>query len=173
MEIIKNKKADQEAKKYAAALPTPMIKGLQTLAHICRVIWEKKNQAWQKKWGNKGISQSIKIYQELKIFPTTNAKSMPEMNLNREKLSWLIAARTKHGHFADYHDRFGHEKVDVHYRYGQKWSQLHPFFCLYARSHRAKLFNLTDKKLFTPNEISGTAKGVKRFAEWAPKTRLF
>ena len=51
---------------------------------------------------------------------TTNAKSMPEMNLNREVLCWLIATRTGHGHFADYHDRFGHEEVDVHCRCGQK-----------------------------------------------------
>ncbi len=94
-----------------------------------RVIREKKDQAWQKEWGNKGTSQSIKIYQELKILPTTNVKSMPEMNLNREVLGWLIAARTGHGHFADYHDRFGHEEVDVHCRCGQKRSRLHPFSC--------------------------------------------
>ena len=40
----------------------------------------------------------------------TNAKSMPEMNLNREVLGWLIPARTGHGHFADNHDRLGMKK---------------------------------------------------------------
>ena len=173
MGIIGNEKADQEAKKYAAVLPTLMTNGVQTLAHARRVIREKKDQAWQKEWGNKGTSQAIKIYQELKIRPTTNAKSMPEMNLNREVLGWLIAARTGHGHFADYHDRFGHEEVDVHCRCGQKRSRLHPFSCSHARLHRAKLFSLTDKRPFTPNEILGTAEGVKLFAEWAPKTELF
>ena len=33
MGIIGNKKADQEAKRYAAVVPTPMTKGVQTLCH--------------------------------------------------------------------------------------------------------------------------------------------
>ena len=45
-----------------------------------------------------------------------------------------------------------------------------PFFIPHARSHRAKLFSLADKRPFTPNEILGTAQGVKIFVEWAPKT---
>ena len=98
---------------------------------------------------------------------------MPEINLNREVLGWLIAAKTGHGHFADYHDRFGHEKVDVQCKCGQRRSRLHLFSCSHARSHRAKLFSLTDKRPFTPSEILGTAKGVELFAEWAPKKELF
>lgn len=43
---------------------------------------------------------------------------MPEMKLNREVLSWLLAARTEHALSADYHNRFGYVEVDVHYRYG-------------------------------------------------------
>ena len=37
----------------------------------------------------------------------------------------------------------------------------------------AKLFSVADRRPFTPNEILGTAQGVKIFAEWAPKTELF
>lgn len=37
---------------------------------------------------------------------------------------------------------------------------------------RDKLFSLTDNRPFTPNEILGTAQGVKIFAERAPKTEL-
>ena len=173
MGIIGSENANQEAKKYAAVSPTSLTQGVQTLAHARRVIREKKDQALQKEWGSNGTSQSIKIYQELKIRPIANAKSMPEMNLNREVLGWLIAARTGHGHFADYHERFGHEEVDVHCRCGQKRSRLHPFSCPHARLHRAKLFSLADRRPFTPNEILGTAQGVKIFAEWAPKTELF
>ncbi len=173
MRIIENEKSDQEAKKYEAVSPTLMINGVQTLVHAQRVIREKKNQAWQKEWENMGTSQAIKIYHELKIRPTTNAKSMPEMNLNKEVLSWLIAARTRHGHFADYHDRFEYEKVDVDYSCDQKWLRLHPFSCSNTRSNRAKLFRLTDKRPFTPNEILGTDEEVKLFVELAPKTKLF
>ena len=98
---------------------------------------------------------------------------MPEMNLNREVFNWLIAARTGNDNFAAYYDIFGHEEVNVHCRCDQKRSRLRPFSCSHARSHRAKLFSLTDKRLFTTNEILGTAEGVKLFAEWASKTDLF
>lgn len=60
MGIIGSEKANQEAKKYAAVSPTTRTKGVQTLAYAHRVICEKKNQAWQKKWGNKGTSQLIR-----------------------------------------------------------------------------------------------------------------
>ena len=95
------------------------------------------------------------------------------MNLNREVLGWLIAARTGHGHFADYHERFGREEVDIRCRCGQERSRLHTFSCPHARSHRAKLFSLVDKRQLIPNKILGTAQGVKISAEWAPKTELF
>ena len=90
---------------------------------------------------------------------------MPEMNLNMELLDWLIVARTRHGHFADYQDRFGHEKLVIYCGYGLKGSRLHTFSYLHARLHRAKLFSPTDKRSFTSNEIFETAKGVKLFAE--------
>lgn len=35
---------------------------------------------------------------------------MPEMNLTRKVLGWLIAARSGHGHPADYHDRLDMKK---------------------------------------------------------------
>ena len=56
MGIIGNEKADQEAKKHAVLLPAPMTQEVQTLAHACRVIQKKKDQAWQKEWGSKGTS---------------------------------------------------------------------------------------------------------------------
>lgn len=43
--IIGNEKAGQEAKGYVAVSPTPLIKGVQTLAHARRIICEKKDQA--------------------------------------------------------------------------------------------------------------------------------
>lgn len=40
------------------------------------------------------------------------------MNLNREVLDWLIAARKRHSHFADYHDKFGYKKMDIYCKCG-------------------------------------------------------
>ena len=95
------------------------------------------------------------------------------MNLSKEVLGWFIRTRIGHRHFADYYDRFGHKKLDVHCKFGQKRSQLHPFSCLNARLHRAKLFSLTNKKPLTPNKILGIAERIRIFAEWVSKTELF
>ncbi len=128
---------------------------------------------WVNEWKKGGKSQALKSYLELGFEPTTKAKSMPEMALKREVLGWLIAARSGHGHFADYHERFGHEEEDIYCKCGQRRSKSHPFSCSSARALRVKLFSITDRRPLTPKEVLGTAQGIKMFAEWAPKTELF
>lgn len=137
----------------------------QTLAHARRVTRQRKDQAWLKEWEAKSTSQAVKYYQELEIQPTTNIKVMPEMNLSRKVLGWLIAARSEHGHFADYHERFGHEEEDIRYKCGQRRSRLHPFSCANVRPYRAKLFSITEKRSLTTKKVLGTTQGVKMFAE--------
>ncbi|KAM3549219.1 hypothetical protein ARSEF4850_008978, partial [Beauveria asiatica] len=39
-------------------------------------------------------------------------KKLPELTLQRRQLGYLLAARTHHGDFADYHERFKHEDAD-------------------------------------------------------------
>ena len=128
---------------------------------------------WVNEWKKGGKSQALKSYLELGLEPTTRAKSMPEMALKREVLGWLIAARSGHGHFADNHERFGHEEEDIYCKCGQRRSKSHPFSCSSARVLKVKLFSVTDKRLVTPKEVLGTTQGIKMFAEWAPKTELF
>lgn len=48
MGIKGNEKADMEAKKHAEIVVTAGTEETQTLAHACRAIREKKDQAWQK-----------------------------------------------------------------------------------------------------------------------------
>ena len=173
MGIQGNEKADIEAKKYAETFVTAATEETQTLAHARRVIRQRKDQAWLKEWKEKGTSQAMKYYQELEIQSTTNIKVMPEMKVSRKVLGWLIAARSGHGHFADYHERFGHEEEDKRCKCGQRRSRLHPFSCTNARPYRAKLFSITEKRPLTTKEVLGTTQGVKSFAEWAPRTDLF
>ncbi len=127
---------------------------------------------WVNEWKKGGKSQALKSFLELGLEPTTRAKSMPEMTLKREVLGWLIAARSGHGHFADYHERFGHEEEDIYCKCGQRRSKYHPFSRSSARALKVKLFSVTDKRLVTPKEVLGTTQGIKMFAEWAPK-RIF
>ena len=173
MGIQGNQKADIEAKKHAETLSTAAIEETQILAYARRVIRQRKDQAWLKEWETKGASQALKYYQELKIQPTKNLKAMPEMNLSRKVLGWLIATRSGHGHVADYHERFGHKEEDLRCKCGQRRSRLHPFSCPDARPNRAGLFSMVDKRPLTTKEVLGTTQGVKVFAEWAPKSELF
>ena len=83
-------------------------------------------------------------------------------------------SRSGHGHFAAYHERFGHEEeTDLYCTCGQKRAQLHPFSCPNARAHRALLWCKKTKRHLGPEEILGTPEGALIFAEWAPATGLF
>ena len=83
---------------------------------------------WINEWEKEVNAEAAKSYRELGLKPSSRAKSMPEFALQREVLGWLIAARSGQGHFADYHERFGHDEQDVHCQCGKKRAQLHPFF---------------------------------------------
>ena len=112
MGIKGNDIADAEVKRYAGNLPTiSATEEIHTLAYARRTARKMQDHEWVNEWKKGGKSQALKSYHELGLEPTTRAKSMPEMALKREVLGWLIAARSGHGHFADYHERFGHEEA--------------------------------------------------------------
>lgn len=89
---------------------------------------------------------------------------MPELKLKKEVFGWRIAAaRSGHGHFADYHERFGHDEADYWCKCGKRRSQLPPFSCSISRPHRAKLFSKAEKRQLNPEEILGTPEGIRIF----------
>lgn len=53
-----------------------MVQRVQTLAHVRRVVCEKKDRPGKKDRNSKAPPESIKIYRELEIHPPTNAKSV-------------------------------------------------------------------------------------------------
>ncbi len=71
-----------------------------------------KDNAWKLEWERGGNSTAAQTYLDLGLKPTSRAKSLPEQRLNRQVQGWLIAARSGHGHFAVYHEKFGHEGMD-------------------------------------------------------------
>ena len=90
--------------------------------------------------------------------------------------SWactFVSARSGHGHFSAYHERFGHEETDAECVCGQRRAQLHPFSCPKAREHRLHLWCKKRQRQLSPEEVLGTPEGVAVFAKWAPATGLF
>ena len=132
-----------------------------------------KDVNWQLEREKSTFSGAAQTYVELGLKPTSRAKSLPELKLKREVQGWLIAARSGHGHFSAYHERFGHEGTDSNCLCGQKRSQLHPFSCAYARKHRLHLWCNKRLRQLAPDEVLGTPEGVAAFAKWAPATGLF
>ena len=106
-------------------------------------------------------------YVELDLKPISRAKSLLELRLKRKVQGWLTAARSGHGHFSAYHERFGHEETDTHCVCGQKRAQLHPFSCPKAREYRQHLWCTKRRKQQAPEEVLGTLEGVAIFAMWA------
>ena len=119
--------ADSEARRFAQIPHNLLVEKTHTLTCVRKSIKSKKDLAWAKEWDNLPLLGSTKLYQELGLKPSSNVKTMPELKLSREVLGWLIAARSGHGHFADYHERFGHEEADKQCRCGQRRRAPPPF----------------------------------------------
>ena len=165
--------ADQEAKKYAKRPPAAGVNLHQSLSSAKRYIRKMKDVNWQLEWQKGTFSGAAQTYVELGLKPTSRAKSLPELRLKREVQGWLIAARSGHGHFSAYHERFGHEETDAECVCGQRRAQLHPFSCPKAREHRLHLWCKKRQRQLSPEEVLGTPEGVAVFAKWAPATGLF
>ncbi len=148
------------------------IQETQSLSNAKRLLKSRKDEAWQQEWQADLSLGAAKTYWDLGLKPTTRIKSQPELGLKREVLGWLIAARSGHGHFADYHERFGQEETDLRCECGYRRTQLHPFSCPNARPHRDKITSNLGKQL-SPDELLGTPEGIKKFSEWALATGLF
>ena len=123
--------------------------------------------AWQLEWENQRQTGAPLLYLELGLKPTSNRKKLaPQLSIKREVLGWLIAARSGHGHFAAYHQRFSHEEEEDwrcscrNYR-----TPLHPFRCINARAHRALLLLEKAKRALSTEEILSTLEGAAAFAK--------
>lgn len=69
-------------------------------------------------WQAGSFRGTLQIYRELGLNPATSTDTLMELAFRREILGFLIAARSGHGHFAAYHERFGQEgetKLDCTY----------------------------------------------------------
>ena len=168
-----NELANQEAKKYAKLPSAAELSLDQSINNAKRKIKKMKDTNWRLEWQKGTFSGAAQTYVELGLKPTSRPKFLPELRLKREVQGWLIAARSGHGHFSAYHERFGHEETDLHCVCGQKRAQLHPFSCAHAKKHKPHLWCKKLQRQLAPEEVLGTPEGVGAFAKRAPATGLF
>jgi ribonuclease HI len=158
-----NEAADSAAK-AGALLHLPEELQIHTIASLRR--WAKLSlpQATNKLWK----TVAPQSYQDLGI---NSAPSKPkELSLSRATLGRILASRTGHGDFADYHERFSHEDAHLYCRCGARKAPLHFFFCRIAK-RRAR--RPPGPPSTTISELLGSYTGAVTLAGWLQKTQFY
>jgi ribonuclease HI len=120
-DIPGNEQADKLAK-AASSFPEP--EGTQpTLAYLRRFARQKSKETFEAWWSASAPEQ----YKRLNLKATTSCP--PELSLPRAALHHLLAARSLHGDFAAYHERFDHVDARLVCSCGRRKAPDHIFYC--------------------------------------------
>jgi len=161
LKVPGNEEADKAAKE-GASLPPPL-DATCTLASLKRIAKEDLKKAVGQLW----ITIAPNNYKELCIGHSTNTTLL---TLNRHALGRILAARSHHGDFADYHDRFNHADAGLYCSCRKRKSPLHFYFCRIGRG--TKTLSKWPPARAIP-WLLGTTEGAKRLAEWLTTTRFY
>jgi len=161
LKIPGNEEADRAAKE-GAALPPPE-NAICTLASLKRIAKSAARKAVLQLWSTVAPA----TYKELLI---RYGPSSSLLTLERHATGRILAARSHHGDFADYHTRFNHTDATLECSCGKRKSPLHFFFC-----RKGKAIKTLSKQ--PPSEaipwLLGTAEGTKRLAAWLETTKFY
>ncbi|KAL9561228.1 hypothetical protein ACKAV7_014583 [Fusarium commune] len=120
-DIPSNEQADKLAR-AASSLPEPE-DAQPTLAYLRRIARQKPKEAFEAWWSTSAPEQ----YKRLNLKATTGCP--PELSLPRAALHHLLAARSLHGDFATYHERFDHDDARMVCSCGRRKAPDHIFYC--------------------------------------------
>ena len=119
-----NEEADAQAK--GACRQVPEVQPQASLAHIKRKAKAFAFQTFAGRWP----SLCPRQYADLEIVPHPKP---PELRLPRHLLGKLYEARSQHGDFAAYHERFDHQDALLNCSCGRPKSPVHFYFCKRGR----------------------------------------
>ncbi|RYC80071.1 hypothetical protein BFJ63_vAg17048 [Fusarium oxysporum f. sp. narcissi] len=119
---IPGKEQADKLAKAASSLPEP--EGARpTLAYLRRVARQKPKEGFESWWATTAPEQ----YKRLNLKATTGCP--PELSLPRAALHRLLAARSLHGDFAVYHERFDHGDAHLVCSCNRGKVRDHIFYC--------------------------------------------
>ena len=95
----------------------------------------------------------------------------PILSLPRQALARLLAARSGHGDFASYHERFGHEDAVIRCRCGARTTPTHFIFCRINLTR--SLLEVHKDKLLLVTDLLSTTEGAFVFSRWLSESRYF
>jgi hypothetical protein len=161
LNVLGNEEADKAAKE-GAALPTPA-NTVCTLASLKRIARTNARLAATQLWSVTAPAN----YNELLVKYSTNAD---ELRLSRAALGRILAARSQHGDFAAYHERFNHNNATLNCSCGRPKSPLHFYFCKKSTVRKLTHRNPTSEAI---PWLLGTAKGALELADWITASKYF
>lgn len=107
-------------------------------------------------------------YRELGI--SSWVSKPPALHLPRRVLSRLLAARSGHGDFADYHERFQHEDALLTCQCNKRKSPFHLVYCRTARRRAPGLYAILKND---PSLLFASHNGLSLLAKIMDKTKFF
>ncbi|KAI1007080.1 hypothetical protein K3495_g1143 [Podosphaera aphanis] len=110
----------------------------------------------------------LETYHHLEI--NTAPSNPKELRLPRDTLERILAIRSSHGDFADYHERFSHQDANLFCRCGHRRAPLHFFFCHIAK-RRARRPQGPPSKLLP--YLLGTHNGGLVLDKWSKQTCFY
>ncbi|KAM5527260.1 hypothetical protein FOXYSP1_20132 [Fusarium oxysporum f. sp. phaseoli] len=160
-DIPGNEQADKLAK-AASSCPEPE-GALPMLAYLRRIARQKPKEAFEAWWSTSAPEQ----YKGLNLKAT--AGCLPELSLPRAALHHLLAARSLHGDFASYHERFDHDNARLVCSCGRRKAPDYIFYC------RKVLLRLRMRLAPSPNAAVNLAIGrdFTKFTELSKASVFF
>src|SRR5699024_2428593 len=158
--IAGNEQADEQAKRGARSTP-------QTNAPPARHAWarRKMNEEFWQRFQSLWAVNAPQRYQDL----SRGLDRQPhDLALPRATLGRLLAARTGHGDFAQYHERFGHEDAKMECSCGGPKSPHHFYYC--RKGRKASPHPWKQRQV---DEILRSKSGIKDFHEWIQNSHFY
>ncbi|KAL5600985.1 uncharacterized protein BROUX77_005234 [Berkeleyomyces rouxiae] len=158
-----NEKADRLAKAGARVTPPPDLP--PSLAHTKRTAKAWLKTAFSDWW----TASAPDSYRSLE--PNASLKTPYKLELPRRTLARLLAARSGHGDFKLYHEKYRHPGAALHCSCGRPKDPIHLFFCWKGRRRSKALSQAPIAK--TIEETLTTRKGSENFAKFLRDSNFF
>lgn len=156
-----NELADKLAKEACGMPPPPGL--LLTVSRARHTVEELYEAAVAAHWAAEAPAQ----YRELRV--EARSRLPKELHLPRRELGRLLASRSGHGDFAEYHRRFNHDDALLECSCGSEKERFHFFFCRLASRPDAPGFS----GMAAVRWLLGTDQGAERFAKWCRESQFY
>lgn len=159
-----NDLADHLAKEACTA---PSESTEMTIARARRAIKERYESAIATYWN----ANSPRSYQDLGL--SMSSRSPKELSIPRRSLGRLLAARSGHGDFAAYHERFSHQDANCLCLCGRRKTTVHFYFCRLGQQRRKMRIPNFRSTTSAIDWLLGTVQGAEAFSSWITETSFF